>query len=801
LALGTCITTVLTWLLHVQEMRDAKDEVRRLSGDRAELLRGQMLRSMDVLQGIVALYAARETVTREEFRAFVNEALARQPELQGLSWDPRVPGSERTAWEEKARKDGFVDFTFTQEKSEGVMVPAVPREEYFPVFYLESFQKNAHALGFDLASEPRRREALERARDTGEPSATPPLRLVQETESQRGFTVFAPIYRGLASNVQERRASLKGFATAVFRIGDLIGLSLHPNERNQVALTIFDLSDGGIIYQQPAARRNGMPSWESSLDVAGRRWKLLFEPTVHLSVWRTRLLPWGAALAGTIITLLLAYHLWKGALRAQEIRQANDQLTREVAVRKEAEAVAEAANQAKSEFLASMSHEIRTPMNAILGYSQILARDGALLPFHRDAVATILSSGDHLMHLINEILDLSKIDAGRMELITSEFDLSALLHEITAMFQQPCEGKKLGLRVEFPGGDRPHLVTGDEGKLRQVFINLLSNAVKFTERGRITLRVTAENDSRWRFEVEDTGVGIKREEIDTIFDPFRQGVAARKIGGTGLGLAIARRQVQIMGGTILVRSNSGRGTCFSLTLELPLAARNETQRPAAPEIEHLSESCEVRALVVDDIAENRDVLSTLLTQIGCEVVLAENGRQALEVVRVSKPQIVFMDMRMPELDGVEATRRLVQEFGSTGLKIVATSASVLDHEMETYLGAGCDDFVAKPFRAERIYSCLKNLLGVTFRYKERGAQDERHIETMDLRQVTLPDGLATRLMMAAELHSATVLKVCLAELEQMNGASARLAQHLQGYLSSYDMKTIQRIVAQIPVTS
>jgi CheY-like chemotaxis protein len=196
--------------------------------------------------------------------------------------------------------------------------------------------------------------------------------------------------------------------------------------------------------------------------------------------------------------------------------------------------------------------------------------------------------------------------------------------------------------------------------------------------------------------------------------------------------------------------------------------------------------------------ENREVLATMLTLIGCEVVLAEHGRQALEVVRVSRPQIVFMDMRMPQLDGIEATRRIIEEFGATGVRVVATSASALAHEREMYLKAGCDDFVAKPFRAERIYGVLGQLLNVRFSYKQRRSEESAE-ETIDLRQVTLPEDLAARLSMAAELHSATVLKACLLEMEKVSPAGERLARHLRSFLASYDMKTIQRLVSQIPV--
>jgi len=202
--------------------------------------------------------------------------------------------------------------------------------------------------------------------------------------------------------------------------------------------------------------------------------------------------------------------------------------------------------------------------------------------------------------------------------------------------------------------------------------------------------------------------------------------------------------------------------------------------------------------VVDDIRENREVLSTMLAMVGCEIVLAENGRQAIEVVRASRPDIVFMDMRLPEMDGLEATRRIVEEFGDAGIKIVATSASALDHEKNRYLEAGCDDFVAKPFRAERIFGCLHTLLGVEFVSRESPPQDPG-VAPIDLAQIVLPEDLSARLVMAAELHSATVVKNCLKELEALGPNGRRLAEHLRGFLASYDMETIQRLVAQVPI--
>jgi signal transduction histidine kinase/ActR/RegA family two-component response regulator len=793
LVAGVLLSVLVTGVLWQSRQRARQDEVQRIAQDRADVIRGQILRSMEVLHGMAALFEARPDTDRAAFAKFVTGSLARQPELQALAWDPQVPANERATWELQARADGFPQFEFTEEKPGGGTTTAAPREIHYPVYFLESLEKNAAALGFDVGSEPRRRKALERARDTGQPTATAPIRLAQESGSQQGFIVFQPVYLGPADTVEERRASLTGFATAVFRIGDLLELSLNHRSGNPVALTVSDQEDNARLYRQTGLRKSGVPVWETPLEVAGRHWKLLFEPTPSFPGLGTDFLPWISFLTGLVITGLTAAYLWSNARRTAGMRF-------EVSVRKAAESAADFANQAKSEFLANMSHEIRTPMNAILGYSQILARDDSLSPFHRDAVATIISSGDHLLHLIDEILDLSKIDAGQMEVTISDFDLSALVHEMAAMFQHPCEEKKLGLRIGFTDPDEPVIVRGDQGKLRQVLINLLGNAVKFTNHGLIQFHVQKFSEDDWTFAIEDTGPGIAEEIVEKIFQPFHQGASTDQRGGTGLGLAIARRQVELMGGHLDVSSELGKGSVFTATVPLAssLAPSPEASRGAIRRVSKLAPGSTVRALVVDDIAENRSVLSAMLTQIGCEVVLAGNVRQALEVIRVSRPQIVFMDIRSPGLGGAQPVRALVEEFGATGLKIVATSASALAQDREECLKTGCDDFVAKPFRAEKIYQCLLCLPGVEMTYLE--AEGQIHApNTFDLGQITLPQELATRLTVAAELHSATVLKNCLIDVEKLGPAGERLSRHLRGFLSSYDMKTIQRLIAQIPV--
>ncbi|HEY5753576.1 MAG TPA: CHASE domain-containing protein [Chthoniobacterales bacterium] len=845
---GVVASAVLFWGVRRWESEMLREELRKQAVDRVEILRTQILRSMEVLHSIKSLYASRPTlsVTREEFRRFVADALNRQPELQALAWDAYVPAAERVEWEKRAQREGFAEFHFTEEVDSDVnrLVPAGVRAEYFPVFFLEALAKNERALGFDVGSEERRRVALQEARAKDMPIATAPIQL---TQGDLGFLVFLPVYPGGEGGGP---AHFSGFAVAVFRINDLVKQALLALRESHVAVSIFDTESGGsAIYSQwtdagDGKLQDGLACGET-LDVAGRKWSVVFSPSSAFVRERSTHWSWAAFGAGLVCTGLVgmlvhgsrrkrkqiersvrektaalsteiaertrAEQALKAALDGLEIRvrertaelaQSNTALLAEIIERKQAEDIAAAANKAKSVFLANMSHEIRTPLNAILGYSQILQRDAALAPFQRDAVATIASSGQHLLHLVNEILDLSKIEADRMELQPDKFDLLSLTRELAAMFQQRCEEKGLGLRIEWLGNEERRMVEGDEGKLRQVLINLLGNAVKFTDEGHVSLRVTPEPENRCRFEVEDTGIGVPPGMAMAIFEPFQQGAikGQSQRGGTGLGLAIASRQVELMGGKVELRSESGKGSTFFFTI--PLSPVTDQDRPLRTQrvVKSLAPGSTVRALVVDDIEENRDVISRLLEAMGCTVDTASDGLAAIEAVAATRPDIVFMDMRLPGMSGIDATRQLVQKFGREAPCIVSMSASVLQHERDECLRAGCDDFIGKPVQEEQLYECLHNLLHVEL-VDETSSAVAGPGAQVDLTQIALPEDLALRLMMAAELHSATVLKNCLRELAGFGPEEERLAEHLRGFLASYDMETILKIVAQLPVQS
>jgi signal transduction histidine kinase len=390
---------------------------------------------------------------------------------------------------------------------------------------------------------------------------------------------------------------------------------------------------------------------------------------------------------------------------------------------------AENANRAKSVFLANMSHELRTPMNAILGFAQLLRRDTGLTPSQREKVNTILGSGEHLLLLINDVLDISRIEVGRLSLNVSHFDLWHTLTVLKEMLQERVAKKGLALHVSRAPGV-PRYVQADEGKIRQVLINLLGNAVKFTEQGIVTVHVevgarAASNRTQLIFTVTDTGIGIAPEEIDRIFGAFeRASHLPKAVEGTGLGLAISREIARNMDGDITVRSQAGSGSQFFFTIMVGLSAPTiappvETSSPAL--VKGLKPGQKGRKiLIVDDIEENRALLTELLTAAGFEVREALNGQEAIESWQTWQPHLIFMDIRMPVMDGYIATETIrkleaerLREAGDESpggveestiqhqqirVPIIAFTSSAFEEDRLKSLRYGCDDFVRKPVK-------------------------------------------------------------------------------------------------------
>jgi signal transduction histidine kinase/CheY-like chemotaxis protein len=518
------------------------------------------------------------------------------------------------------------------------------------------------------------------------------------------------------------------------------------------------------VAQLPVVRAlRGETAWVDDLEVRGSEGSLLLEATSTPIFDET----------GTVEYAIAAFQDISDRKQAERALIENVRLEQEISDRKKAEAelerakdAAEAANRAKSTFLANMSHELRTPLNAILGFSQLMNQDTNLSTEQKENLDIIHRSGEHLLTLINQVLDLSKVEAGRIALSETNFDFHYLLANVEDMFSLRAQDK--GLQLHFNCANNvPQYIRTDEVKLRQVLINLIGNAIKFTDFGSVSVEISvdippeppykAETQTILSCAVRDTGVGMAADELEKLFKPFVQTTSGQKVQqGTGLGLTISRQFVRLMGGEITVISRgkiftpgtplrdfseAGRsprdkeetfspssspsspasGTTFKFDIPVSIAHQNDIENPTHSRhiVALAPNQPQYRILVVDDRDYNRQLLVKFLKPLGFAVQEATNGTNAIEILDSYSPHLIWMDMRMPIMDGYEATKRIKSTTKGQSTAIIALTASAWEEEKAVILSAGCDDFVRKPFHKGIIFDLMAKHLGVRYLYRQQ----------------------------------------------------------------------------------
>ncbi len=675
-------------------------------------LQARMATYIALLRATRGLFVASDAISQDEFARFFSE-LRLTDQFKGtlgIGYSMRVPPEQKDALVAARRAEGAPDFRIW---------PEVPGIEEHSIAYLQPHSRaNLVALGYNMFTEPTRREAMVTARDTGSPILSGRVSLVQEIGEKKepGFLIYFPVYEGRSTpqTLTARRERLEGFVYSPFRASDLLRTVASAREARDVSYAIYDggsTQPGVLLYRSPdftsSKMNGGHLRSESYISVARRTWTIEFLSTETFDSHTDRHIAPLTAYAGGLVSLLMfaaTLSLARARVRAEEVAG-------ELAISREE---AQTANRLKDEFLATVSHELRTPLNAISGWTQLLMEEENADAETRKGLAIIARNTRALASLVDELLDVSRIISGRLQLHSGPVDFVRIVEDAIETVQPAASARQIGIECEFPDSAP---LTGDASRLQQVVWNLLSNSIKFSPTGSWVAVAIERQGAEFELRVTDHGKGISADFIDHVFSPFRQADSGstRQQGGLGLGLAIVKRLVELHGGSVAVTSEGdGQGAVFRVRLPVR-AAEAESGEAVGRELSPPGEPSPppsiagARVLLVEDEDDTRSMMEALLTQRGALVQSAASAAEALALLPEITTDVLVSDIGMPGMDGLEMMRQIRRQFPAQELPAIAVTAYATRADRDRALESGFDEHVPKPVDPAQLQCAIARL--------------------------------------------------------------------------------------------